>query len=41
MTLAVMKIIDDAIRSNPGQWFWFNKRWILDPLPEKKEDRSQ
>lgn len=32
MTTAVMAILDQAIRQDPGQWFWFNKRWILDPL---------
>lgn len=31
MTVAVMDIFDAAIRRNPGQWFWFNKRWILEP----------
>ncbi len=28
----VMDIIDAEIRKDPGQWFWYNKRWILDPL---------
>lgn len=28
----VMDIVDSEIRKDPGQWFWFNKRWILDPL---------
>ena len=32
MTLAVMQRIDAAIREHPEQWFWFNKRWILDPV---------
>ena len=32
MTLAVMKIIDEAIARDPSQWFWFNKRWILEPI---------
>lgn len=32
MTQAVTCIIDDAIRREPEQWFWYNKRWILDPL---------
>lgn len=32
MTLYVMKIIEEEIRRDPSQWFWFNKRWILDPL---------
>jgi len=30
---AVFDVIDRAIRAEPDQWFWFNKRWILDPLP--------
>ena len=28
----VMDIVDAEIRKDPGQWFWYNKRWILDPL---------
>jgi Kdo2-lipid IVA lauroyltransferase/acyltransferase len=32
MTTAVMTIIEAAIRRQPEQWFWFNKRWVLDPL---------
>lgn len=32
MTQQVFAEIDRAIREKPEQWFWFNKRWILDPL---------
>ncbi|MDI6774445.1 MAG: lysophospholipid acyltransferase family protein [Verrucomicrobiota bacterium] len=32
MTTAVLRLIDNAIRRNPEQWFWHNKRWILDPV---------
>lgn len=32
MTQMVFDDIDRAIREQPEQWFWFNKRWILDPL---------
>lgn len=32
MTALVMKYIEDAIRQEPEQWFWLNRRWILDPL---------
>ncbi|HEY8240422.1 MAG TPA: lysophospholipid acyltransferase family protein, partial [Kiritimatiellia bacterium] len=32
MTQAVMDIYDRAIRAQPEQYFWFNKRWVLDPL---------
>jgi KDO2-lipid IV(A) lauroyltransferase len=31
MTQAVFDVYDRAIRETPEQWFWFNKRWILDP----------
>jgi len=31
LTQAVMDILDAEIRRDPGQWFWYNKRWILDP----------
>jgi Kdo2-lipid IVA lauroyltransferase/acyltransferase len=32
MTSAVMENIEKAIREEPEQWFWFNRRWILDPI---------
>jgi KDO2-lipid IV(A) lauroyltransferase len=32
MTQHVLDIVDRAIRDDPGQWFWYNKRWILDPV---------
>lgn len=32
MTQHVLDIVDRAIREDPGQWFWYNKRWILDPV---------
>lgn len=32
MTTEVMAALDAAIREHPEQWFWFNKRWILDPV---------
>jgi KDO2-lipid IV(A) lauroyltransferase len=38
MTEAVLRGIDAAIRNDPGQWFWFNSRWVLDPPePGRKE----
>ena len=33
-TAAMLAIIDEAVRQTPEQWFWYNKRWILDPLEE-------
>ncbi len=32
MTQAVFDIFDRCIRAEPEQWFWFNKRWVFDPL---------
>jgi Kdo2-lipid IVA lauroyltransferase/acyltransferase len=32
MTACVLKHFEKAIMEDPGQWFWYNKRWILDPL---------
>ncbi|MDP6524132.1 MAG: hypothetical protein QGH15_07905 [Kiritimatiellia bacterium] len=34
MTSEVFSIFDKAIRENPDQWFWYNKRWVLDPVEE-------
>lgn len=39
MTRLVMQKVDDAIRRDPAQWFWYNKRWILDPV-ENREGRA-
>ena len=32
LTETVMAAIEAQIRNDPGQWFWYNKRWVLDPL---------
>ncbi len=32
LTETVMASIEAQIRNDPGQWFWYNKRWVLDPL---------
>lgn len=34
MTRTVMEAVERQIRSDPGQWFWYNKRWVLEPLGE-------
>ncbi len=34
ITQTVMNHFDSAIRSHPEQYFWYNKRWVLDPLTE-------
>ncbi|NLB68578.1 MAG: hypothetical protein GX804_02675 [Lentisphaerae bacterium] len=32
ITEIVIKFIDRAIHETPEQWFWYNKRWVLDPV---------
>lgn len=32
LTREAMTLIDAAVRQTPEQWFWFNKRWILEPV---------
>ena len=32
MTQLVVSRIDQAIQEHPEQWFWYNKRWVLEPL---------
>lgn len=34
ITERIMSQIDAQIREEPGQWFWYNKRWILDKLTQ-------
>lgn len=32
MTHSVIAVLDKEIQANPEQWFWYNKRWVLDPV---------
>ncbi len=32
ITREVLGHFDAAIRATPEQWFWYNKRWVLDPV---------
>lgn len=34
LTLEAMRLLDERIRQHPEQWYWYNKRWILEP-PER------
>ena len=36
MTQLVFDMIDEAITARPEQWFWFNKRWIFDPIDQRR-----
>lgn len=32
ITREAMRLLDERIRRHPDQWFWYNKRWILEPV---------
>ena len=40
ITQAYFDILTEAVNAEPEQWFWFNKRWIFDPLPKKDQVAS-
>jgi len=31
LTQQALKILSDAVMQSPGDWYWYNKRWILEP----------
>lgn len=35
LTREVLSLLDGEVRSRPGEWFWFNKRWILEPVQSR------
>ncbi len=35
LTREAMRLLDEGIRRTPGQWFWYNKRWILEPAKNR------
>ncbi len=32
LTREAMRLIDAEVRAHPGEWYWYNKRWILQPV---------
>lgn len=32
LTHEVIAVLDKEIQAHPEQWFWYNKRWVLDPV---------
>jgi len=36
LTREVMRLLDERIRLHPEDWFWYNKRWILEPVKAKE-----
>jgi Kdo2-lipid IVA lauroyltransferase/acyltransferase len=37
LTREVIRQVDALIHAEPEQWFWFNKRWVLDPVATPTE----
>jgi len=35
LTREAMKMIDALVRERPENWYWYNKRWILEPVKKK------
>lgn len=35
LTREALKILDGEVRRRPQDWFWYNKRWILEPVKEE------
>ena len=40
LTRAAMALLDAAIRKTPEQWFWYNKRWLLQPVKPRRRHRK-
>ena len=36
LTREAMKILSDEIMRRPHEWFWYNTRWILEPVKEER-----
>lgn len=41
ITQQAFDIYDKHVRAEPEQWFWFNKRWLFDPVEDKQPDNSR
>ena len=39
LTREAMRLLDEKIRLHPEHWFWYNKRWILQPVKEKCKEK--
>ena len=40
LTREAMALLDAAIQKTPEQWFWYNKRWLLQPVKKRKSKRA-
>lgn len=34
LTVEAMALINEEVKRTPEQWFWFNKRWLLQPVSD-------
>ena len=32
LTRETLKLLSDEVMKHPGDWYWYNKRWILEPV---------
>ena len=32
LTREALKVLSDEVMKRPGDWYWYNKRWILEPV---------
>ena len=32
LTREALKLLSDEVMKHPGDWYWYNKRWILEPV---------
>lgn len=39
MTTKMIALVDQTIRDEPEQWFWYNKRWILTPVRKNTQKK--
>ena len=35
LTREAMKMLDERIKAHPEHWYWYNKRWILQPVDKR------
>ena len=35
LTRETLKLLSDEILKSPGDWYWYNKRWILEPVSSR------
>ncbi len=36
MTRELMRVLSEVVMDSPDQYFWFNKRWVLEPLADER-----